>query len=195
VIASFSGINGSPEWSPDGTHIALTLSKDGNPDVYVMSLAGKKLKRITKHWGIDTEATWMPDGKYLVFTSSRSGKPQLYKVAISGKSRPQRLTFEGDYNANASISSDGSMIAFVQGYKNSFKIAVLYTRTRLVQTLTDGSLDESPEFAPNDSMILYASQKQGQAILAAVSTDGRHKQQLLLSDGEVREPSWASSKK
>lgn len=193
-IAAFSGINGSPEWSPDGAHVALTLSKDGNPDVYVMSLAGKKLKRITRHWAIDTEATWMPDGKHLVFTSSRSGKPQLYKVAINGKSRPQRLTFEGDYNANASISTDGSMIAFVQGYKNSFKIAVLHTQTRLIQTLTDGPLDESPEFAPNDSMVLYASQRQGQAILAAVSTDGRHKQQLMLSDGEVREPSWASNK-
>lgn len=194
-ISSYKGINGSPEWSPDGTRIALTLSKDGNPDVYVMSLADKKLTRITKHWAIDTEATWMPDGKSLVFTSSRSGKPQMYQITLDGKSRPQRLTFEGDYNANASISNDGSMIAFVQGYNNSFKIAILHVATRLVQTLTDGPLDESPEFAPNSSMILYASQRQGQAILAAVSTDGRHKQQLLLSDGEVREPSWASSKK
>lgn len=194
-ISSYTGINGAPEWSPDGTRLALTLSKDGNADVYVMSLADKKLTRITRHWAIDTEATWMPDGKSLVFTSSRSGKPQLYKIAIDGDSRPQRLTFEGDYNANATISNDGTMIAFVQGYKNSFKIAVLHTGTRLIQTLTDGPLDESPEFAPNSSMILYASQKQGKAILAAVSTDGGHKQQLMLSDGEVREPSWASSKK
>ena len=194
-ISSYKGINGAPEWSPDGTHIALTLSKDGNPDVYVMSLADKKLRRITRHWAIDTEATWMPDGKSLVFTSSRSGKPQLYKVAVDGKGRPQRLTFEGNYNANASISNDGSMIAFVQGYKNSFKIAILHIETRLIQTLTDGPLDESPEFAPNSSMILYASQKKGKAILAAVSTDGGHKQQLMLSDGEVREPSWAASKK
>lgn len=193
-IASYRGINGSPEWSPDGKKIALTLSKDGNPDVYVMSLADRKLTRITRHWSIDTEATWMPDGGSLVFTSSRSGKPQLYQVAIDGRSRPKRLTFEGNYNANASVSNDGKMITFVQGYKNSFKIAVLHTETRLVQTLTEGSLDESPEFAPNGSMILYASQKHGQAILAAVSTDGGHKQQLMLSDGEVREPSWASSK-
>lgn len=193
-ISSFKGINGSPEWSPDGTRIALTLSKDGNPDIYVMSLSDRKLTRITRHWAIDTEATWVPDGKSLVFTSSRSGKPQLYKIALDGKSRPKRLTFEGDYNANASISHDGAMIAFVQGYKNSFKIAVLHNDSRLVQTLTDGPLDESPEFSPNGSMILYASQNQGQAILAAVSTDGVHKQQLMLSDGEVREPSWASSK-
>lgn len=193
-IASFPGINGAPQWSPDGKRIALTLSKDGNPEVYVMTLANKRLKRITKHWSIDTEATWMPDGKSLVITSSRSGKPQLYKVSIDGKSRPQRLTFDGVYNANASVSSDGSMIAFVQGSKKSFKIAILHVQTGFIQELTDGPLDESPEFAPNDSMILYASQSNGNAILAAVSTDGKHKQQLMLSDGEVREPSWASRK-
>lgn len=193
-LSSFKGINGAPEWSPDGTQIALTLSKDGNPDVYIMSLAGKKLKRLTKHWGIDTEATWMPDGKALVFTSSRSGKPQLYKVLVNGKSRPQRLTFEGNYNANANVSRDGTMITFVQNHNNAFKVAVLHIKTGLIQALTNGPLDESPEFSPNGNMILYASQNQGQAILAAVSTDGRHKHQLMLTDGEVREPSWASSK-
>ena len=33
---------------------------------------------------------------------------------------------------------------------------------------------------------------QGKPVLAAVSTDGRHKQRLGLSDGDVREPAWSS---
>jgi len=190
-IATFAGINGSPAWSPDGKTIAMTLSKDGNPDIYLMSLADRKLRRLTSHWAIDTEAAWMPDSRSIVFTSSRSGKPQLYQLSLDAGARPQRLTFEGNYNANASVSPDGRSIAFVHGSGNSYKIALLSIETRSMQTLTDGPLDESPAFAPNGSMILYASQDRGTAVLAAVSVDGRNRQRLALSDGEVREPSWS----
>jgi len=195
VVSSYSGINGAPAWSPDGTRLALTLSKDGNPDIYVLHLKDKSLKRITKHWSIDTEANWMPDGGSLVFTSSRSGKPQLYRVSVTDGSRPKRLTFEGKYNANASVSPDGKTLTFVHGENNSFRIAVLYLETGLVQILTDGPLDESPKFAPNGSMILYAAQYKGKSVLAAVSVDGRHKQRLGLTEGDVREPAWSSVKK
>jgi len=194
LVSKHKGINGAPTWSPDGTRLAITLSKDGSPDIYILDLVDKSLKRITKHWSIDTEAVWMPDGESLVFTSSRSGKPQLYRISVEGDARPQRLTFEGKYNANASVSWDGKTITFVHGDNNSFRIAVLYLETGLVQLVTDGSLDESPEFSPNGSMILYASQHKGKPVLAAVSTDGRHKQRLELSDGEVREPAWSSVK-
>ena len=193
-IAAFEGVNSAPAWSPDGNTMAMTLSKDGNPDIYIFSLKNKALRRLTKHWGIDTEPAWMPDNKSLVFTSGRSGKPQLYELSLDKGARPKRLTFEGRYNANASVSPDGKMIAFVHGANNSYKIAVLHKDTRMMQVLTDGPLDESPDFAPNGAMILYASQNRGKAVLAAVSTDGRQKQRLVLSDGEVREPSWAAKR-
>jgi TolB protein len=193
-VASFEGINSAPAWSPDGKTLAMTLSKEGNPDIYIMSLESRALRRLTRHWAIDTEPAWMPDSQSLVFTSSRSGKPQLYQLSLDKGSRPRRLTFDGNYNANASVSSDGKAIAFVHGANNSYKIAVLYLDTRMVQVLTDGPLDESPDFAPNGTMVLYASQDKGKAILAAVSSDGRQKQRLALSDGEVREPSWAAKR-
>lgn len=193
-IASFDGINSAPAWSPDGKSMAMTLSKEGNPDIYVMSLATRTLRQLTNHWAIDTEPAWMPGSKSLVFTSSRSGKPQLYELSLDKGARPKRLTFEGNYNANASVSPDGNVITFVHGANNSYKIAVLYKDTRVMQVLTDGPLDESPDFAPNGTMILFASQDKGKAVLAAVSADGRQKQRLALTDGEVREPSWAAKR-
>ena len=193
-IAAFDGINSAPAWSPDGKSMAMTLSKEGNPDIYVMSLATRTLRQLTNHWAIDTEPAWMPGSKSLVFTSSRSGKPQLYELSLDKGARPKRLTFEGNYNANASVSPDGNVITFVHGANNSYKIAVLYKDTRVMQVLTDGPLDESPDFAPNGTMILFASQDKGKAVLAAVSADGRQKQRLALTDGEVREPSWAAKR-
>ena len=55
--------------------------------------------------------------------------------------------------------------------------------------LTRGQLDESPSFAPNGSMIIYATEDQGMGVLAAVSTDGRIHQRLVSQVGDVREPS------
>ena len=193
-ISSYEGINGAPVWSPDGRRLALTLSRGGNPDIYTLDLASKKLKQVTKHWGIDTEPAWVPAGDELVFTSSRSGKPQLYRVPVNG-GKAKRLTFEGKYNANAEVSPDGKSVVFVHGDGRVFKIALMDLQTGFTQILTDGSLDESPSFAPNGSMILYAAQDAGQGVLAAVSTDGRFKQRLVLSEGDVREPTWAPFRK
>ena len=80
LLSKQTGINGAPAFSPDGKSLALTLSSSpGNPDIYVMDLASKKLKRITTSEAADTEASWSPDGKSLYFTSDRGGSPQIYK--------------------------------------------------------------------------------------------------------------------
>jgi TolB protein len=57
--------------------------------------------------------------------------------------------------------------------------------------VSDGSLDESPSFAPNGSMIIYAARAQGRGVLFAVSADGRTRQRLALDGGDVREPVWS----
>ncbi len=190
-VSAFKGINGAPVWSPDGKYLAMTLSKDGNPDIYIMRLKDKMLRRLTTHWSIDTEASWMPDSRSLVFTSSRSGKPQLYTIGIQPGARASRLTFDGNYNADPTVSPDGKTIGFVHGEGNSYRIAVYHLDTRHMEILTDGPLDESPEYAPNGGMLIYATQFDNRAMLAAVSADGRHKYRLRLEEGEVREPAWA----
>ncbi|MEW8395393.1 MAG: hypothetical protein AB2707_04460 [Candidatus Thiodiazotropha sp.] len=60
-----------------------------------------------------------------------------------------------------------------------------------MQVLSQGSLDESPSFAPNGSMVIYASKSGYRGVLAAVSVDGRVRQRLALQEGDVREPVWS----
>ena len=193
VVASFRGINGAPAFSPDGTRLALTLSRTGNPEIYVMDLASKNLTQITRHWGIDTEPTWHPKGTTILFTSDRGGKPQIYEVAASG-GEAQRVTYKGQYNARASIIGDGSKIALAQGDGNVYRIAVLdrsFGGGGEMKILSPGNLDESPSFAPNGSMVLYASREGRRGVLYAVSADARVRQRLVFADGDVREPAWS----
>jgi TolB protein len=190
-VSAAPGINGAPAWSPDGTQLALTLSKGVNPDIYILNLASGALRRITDHYAIDTEPTWSPDGQKIIFTSDRGGKPQLYAVSPNG-GQAQRLTYEGEYNARGVFSPDGTKVAMVHGNGSNYRIAVLDLKTRALEVLTNGPLDESPGFAPNGSMILYASRGAGGAgQLAAVSIDGKVHQSLRTDSGEVREPAWS----
>ncbi len=189
-VASFPGINGAPAWSPDGRYLALTLSRGGNPDVYVMSLATKLLTRLTNNPAIDTEPTWMPDGDTLFFTSDRGGKPQIYRVSASG-GPATRVTFDGDYNARPEISPDGKKLAMVHRTDKGFNIAVLDLQTHQLKVLSAGRNDESPSFAPNGSMILFASSSGNRGVLKAVSVDGSVQQSLVATEGDVREPAWS----
>lgn len=189
-IAEFPGINGSPAWSPDGGRLALTLSKDGSPDIYVLNLTTRSLTKLTNSYAIDTEPVWSPDGGQIVFTSDRGGKPQLYIMPSQGGPE-KRLTFSGSYNARASFSPDGKMLAMVHGNGNDYRIAVMDMATRAIDVITKGPSDESPSFAPNGSMVLFASKKGAQAFLSAVSIDGKMQQKLAFSQGEVREPAWS----
>ncbi|HOX70282.1 MAG: Tol-Pal system beta propeller repeat protein TolB [Dokdonella sp.] len=189
LLSAQKGINGGPAFSPDGSRLAMNLSYAGNPDIYIMDLASRKTSRVTSHFAIDVEAVWAPDGRSLVFTSDRSGKPQLYEVPVSGGDA-SRLTFQGQYNARATICCDGKKIAMAQGTGNVYRIAVFDRATGTYSEISPGNVDESPSFAPNGSMVLYAATEGPRGVLYAVSADGRVRQRLVLADGDVREPAW-----
>ncbi|MCG6970580.1 MAG: Tol-Pal system beta propeller repeat protein TolB [Gammaproteobacteria bacterium] len=190
VKTPLSGLHGAPSWSPKGDKLAFTITKNGNADIYTLHLKTQKMRKLTTHWAIDTEPVWTPDGGSIIFTSDRGGRPQLYRVAADG-GKPRRLTFEGRENLKAAVSPDGKMIAMVHdsGNGNGYQIATMELDSGAMQILTEGRLDESPSFAPNGSMIIYATTgRRGE--LAAVSVDGKIKQSLSYQE-DVREPAWS----
>ncbi len=192
-LRSFKGINGAPSWSPDGSQLALTLSKDGSADIYIYNVITRSFRRLTRSYAIDTEPDWSPDGRHIIFTSDRGGKPQIYRISASG-GQAARVTFEGSYNARASYSPDGKYIVMVHRVNGQYRIATLDLKSGFTNILTNGSLDESPSYAPNGSMILYSTNDGLKSILAAVSSDGKVRQKLRLQEGEVREPAWSPFK-
>lgn len=195
LVAHALGHNGAPAWSPDGTKLALAMQQKrhpgdaGNFDIYILDLRTKVFTRFTEHWAVETHPAWSPDGTYLVFTSDRSGRPQIYRKSLAG-GKDERLTFEGVENDRASFSPNGKMLAMIHANGGEYRVAVFDLETGQLRVLTDSSLDESPSFAPNGSMIIYATTFKNAKILAAVSVDGRVKQRIP----EVRsvlDPAWS----
>jgi len=189
AVANFWGSNSAPAWSPDGKRLAVVLTKDGGSQIFIISADGGGATRLTRSTAIDTEPNFSPDGELLLFTSDRGGSPQIYGMPAAG-GEPRRLTFDGTYNVSPRFNPDGKSFTFIQRNGSRFNVAVQDLTTRQVQVLTDGAVDESPSFAPNGRMILYATEVRGRGILSAVSSDGRVKQRLTADAGDVREPAW-----
>ena len=189
VVANFRGSNSAPAWSPDGQRLAVVLTRDGPSQIYLINADGSGLRQLTTSSSIDTEPSWTPDGRWIYFTSDRGGGPQIYRVPTEG-GNAQRVTFEGSYNVTPRISPDGQHMVYITRGNRGFQVAIMHLESRQSLVLTDSSRDESPSFAPNGRMILYASENAGRGVLSAVSSDGRVRQRLSIEAADVREPAW-----
>ena len=189
VAANFKGSNSAPAWSPDGKRLAIVLTKDGNSQMYLVNADGSAATRLTTSPGIDTEPQFSPDGQTIYFTSDRGGSAQIYAIPATG-GEAKRISFEGAYNVTPRPSPDGKSLAFISQNGARYQLTLMDLTTRQTQILTDSAMDESPSFAPNGRMILYATEVGGRGVLAAVSVDGRVKQKLSVQAADIREPAW-----
>ena len=189
TVASFRGSNSAPAWSPDGRRLAMTLSRDGVSQLYLMDLDGGALRRLTTSSAIDTEAAFAPDGQSLYFVSDRGGGPQVYRLAL-GSGAVERISFQGSYNISPAVSPDGRWLAWVTR-DSGFRVMVQpLDGSAPPRAVTDTSDDESPSFAPNSRLLIYATRAQGRDVLMTTTLDGRIRTRLLSSSADVREPVW-----
>lgn len=193
LIANFRGSNSAPAWSPDGRTLAVTLSRDGNSQLYTIDATGGEAKRLMQSAGIDTEPVYSADGRSIYFVSDRGGAPQIYKVARTG-GNAERVTFSGSYNISPTVSADGRWMAYISR-SGGFKLQLMDLASGAVTAITDTTADESPSFAPNSRLIVYATQQQGREALMTTTLDGKIKARLAGQGGDIREPDWGPFQK
>lgn len=189
LLANFRGSNSAPAWSPDGQRLAVTLTRDGRSQLYTISAAGGEPTRIMQSAGIDTEPAFSADGAYIYFVSDRGGSPQIYRVLSMGGGA-QRVTFQGSYNISPAISPNGGQLAYIARVQGGYRLHVQDLATGAVVPLTSTGADESPSFAPNGQLIVYATREEGRSVLTTTTLDGKIKARLSIQGGEIREPDW-----
>ncbi len=118
-LASPTGLESFPRFSPDGSTIAFVGNYDGNRDLYTIPTAGGVPVRVTYHPGGETLSSWTPDGKLLFQSRGSDGlgkREQLFTVAKEG-GLPTRLPVP--YGAFGALHSGGEWLAYVPWSRDS----------------------------------------------------------------------------
>ncbi len=73
-----------PRVSPDGSQIAFFSKRDGNSEIYTMSVDGSRQTRLTDNPAADEGPTWSPDGSKIAFNSNRDGDHEIFVMNRDG---------------------------------------------------------------------------------------------------------------
>lgn len=97
--------------SPDGQWLALDSDREGNQDIYKLSLVTGELVRLTSDGRDDFLPNWSPDGRWLAFHSIRQGTRDVFIMPSLGGT-PQQLTNDPGQDRSPRWSPDGREIVF-----------------------------------------------------------------------------------
>ena len=191
TVISKTGINISPAWRPNQFSLAATFSFSGDPEIYLLTGAGKIIKRLTYNKGIDVSPAWSPDGKKIAFVSRRSGTPQIY-IKDLGTGQVNRLTFQGNYNTQPSWSPRGDKLAYSgmeNGVNNIFLIGI--DGKGPIQLTNNEGDNESPSWSPDGNLIVFSSTREGPSKIYIMTSYGTDQRKLLDMKGQQTEPAWS----
>ena len=131
-------------WSADGKTLAYCAERNGNYDVYSISVNGGKETRLTATEGLDDGPDYSPDGKYIYFNSYRTGHMQIWRMKADGTD-PEQLTFDDNSNWFAHPWPDNKYIAYIAYtsdekqqhlFGKNVKLCLMDLKTKKISDLT-----------------------------------------------------------
>lgn len=188
-FSRLAGLNTAAAVSPDGQRVAMILSKDGSPNLYVRRLDGSGLARLTDNRQGDSSPCWSPDGNTLCYSSRAGGPSTLYTVPASGGT-PRRLRVAGTSNATEpDWSPDGKSIVFTTQRGGRFEVCVVPAGGGEATSLAVG---EDPVWGPNSRTVICARRVgNGVRVLSLLDVPTRQTKDLPRLAGSCSQPTWA----
>ena len=188
VVAGYSGLNTSAAVSPDGTRIAMILSRSGSPEVWLCNPDGGGLKQLTSTPEGASSPCWSPDGQWICFATEIHGRRMLAKVPAEGGDI-QRIPTVGVSNpSEPSWSPDGKWIAFTS-QMSEFDICVVPAEGGNAFILVRG---EEPSWSPNSRTLIYARTTPSyRDVLSLLDVYTKQVKDIRQISGNDSEPAWA----
>lgn len=190
-VASYPGINAGADISPNGKLMALTLSKDGNPELYIRNLSTGKLTRMTQTKNAaEASPSWSPDGRQIAFVSDSTGSPQIYTISSTG-GKPKRITFRGNENVSPDWAANGK-IAYSSRRSGRYQICVFDPQKGQEVQITSDYVDhEQPSWAPDSRHIVYTHTEGFRSAVYVLDTLGDPQVRLTQFKGDWYSPDWS----
>ncbi len=184
-----------PAYSPSGGQIAFTSYLMGGADLWLVSAGGGRARRISKRPGLNTGPAWLPGGGSLVATLSYEGNAELYRISATDGSVQTRLTRSPSIDLSASVSPDGSKIAFVSDRQGTPQIFIMPSTGGAAKRLTfQGTFNQTPRFCPKaDTPIIAFTGRDERLVFDIFTLDLRtgKVERLTQNQGSNEDPTWS----
>ena len=173
AFVSLKGTNSCARFSHDGRQVAMVLSGEGNPEVYVGNAQGRMLRRLTRTEAVEASPSFSPDGSRIIFTSDAEGGPQLYTMAVSGGAMSRVLTNISRYCAEPDWSrGNPSKIAFTMRIGKGYQIAVYDMSTRQSKQVSKASFDGvEPSWLADGRHLIYTARTPRESRICILDTE------------------------
>ena len=189
AVAHFNGLNSSAAVSPDGTRLAMILSKSGNPELYVSDLSGNNLRQLTHAKAVVASPCWAPDSRTICYCSTQSGRKALYTISADGGS-PSRMPTLGISNpTEPDWSPDGEFIIFTS-QMGDFQICLVPTKGSRRGHATVLVAGEDPVWAPNSRAVIFARSINHRHVLSLLDVPTKQVKDVARISGSASQPSW-----
>lgn len=187
AFARYNGMNSSAAVSPDGSRVAMILSKSGSPDVWVCNADGSGLQQLTRTRDDESSPCWSPDGKWICYAGRQGGVRGLYKVPASGGAAQRIITRGVSSPSEPDWSPDGKWIVFT-AQMGGFEICVVPAEGGSATVLVSG---EDPSWAPNSRTVVFARRSGGSRRLSLLDVPTKQVKDAARISGGNSQPSWA----
>jgi TolB protein len=187
VVAHYSGSNISPAASPDGSRVAMVMSKSGSPNVWVANPDGSGLRKLTST-SEDSSPCWSPDGQWICFATKIRERRVLAKVPAGGGDVQVVRTPGAPNPTEPDWSPDGKWIAFTL-QTGEFDICVMPADGSLPPTILVRG--EDPSWSSNSRTLVYARRSGGHYVLSLLDVYTKQVKDIRQISGSDSEPAWA----
>ena len=160
--------------------IAFTSDRDGNQNIYLLTVDGAAETQLTSDPSNEQSPAWSPDGREILFTSDRDGDFEIYVMQADG-SQPQRLTTSAGSDTDPAWSPDGLLIAFVSERDGNPDIYVMNADGSNPRNMTKHpARDADPAWSPDSTQLVFSSYRDTSA-----DTPAANDLYLVQADGSL----------
>ena len=179
----------SPTFTPDG-QIAVSLSLNGHPDIYLLNSDFQAGPALAPSWGISVSPSFDLSGRKMVFCSGRLGGPQIF-LLNRDTGVVDRVTYEGTYNTRPSLSPDGRFLVFARMTDGGHRIFIRDLVANQERQISFGpGSDEDPSFDPDGYFVSFASSRSGGTKIYVTTRYGDPARLIPTGPGDAMAPAW-----
>ncbi len=184
-------LNLLPAWHPAGDRIVFTSYRDGDPDLYEVTLDGS-VRTVVGGDAMYTGGAYSPDGSRIAFTRTIDGNAEIYVVGVDGRGL-KRLTHAYGVDTSPTWSPDGRQIAFVSSRHGNPHIFVMNADGSNQRRLTfQGNYNQTPDWSPRGDVIAFTARDERNVFdLFTVNVETGEIQRLTQDTGNNEEPSFS----